>query len=368
MRRLICSGFRVMFRHSLLIWITVTASVLLGTVGGFFGCMEANIGEYSYETGVLYLTLLPVLLLILFSLVAVIGQEHGSGTLRNKLIAGYRKGAVSCAWLVCALSFALICAVLWLTPFLLLSRRATVVLSCAVQCRFALTLLMLFLTVGAAGGLFSLLFRRQAAAVFLAVAAAMLLFFGASFASAQLARVQYTETRVMKYRNPDTGAVSELSEEAARDSAERSVIIAATTILNKNPYYVDSPLREAVIILNKLNPAAALLSAADSLESISTAQELSRMIRMLEADKQYLQDQLDMLEGSEDPDDAERRSQISRELTEMRGGYWFYETERLQTELQQTTDGTEGVPRCLFGVLTAFLAAGVGIFRKKDIV
>lgn len=369
MRRLICSGFRVMFRHSLLIWITVMASALLGAAGGFLGCIQENIVDYSYDTGLFYFTLLPVMLLILFSVVLVIGQEHSSGTIRNKLIAGYRKGTVFCACLVLSLSFALICAVLWLTPFLLMTRKAAAVLPEAVLCRFVLTVLMLFLTVGAAGGMFSLLFRRQAAAVFFSVAAAMLLSFGASFTDAQLARVQYTETRVMKYQNPDTGAVSESPEDAEGDGAEQNrVITSVTVVFNKDPYYVDSPLRETLIVLNGLNPAEALFSAAESLESITAAQDLRRLLQGKEAGIRTYQDQLRMLEGSEDPDDIRRREEINREMKDMNEGYWRNEIRMTEEELQRMSDGTAGVPRCMTGVLIAFCAAGLGIFRKKDIV
>ena len=379
MRKLIGSGFRIMFRHSRFIWITMVVSAMLGALGGFFGCMPENLDQYRYEPGMLYLSILPVLLLILFSLVFAVGQEMGGGTIRNKLIAGCSKTSVCFAWLVCSLVFAAVCAALYLTPFMLLSQKALGILPAGVQCRFVLTLLLLFLTVGAAGGLFSLLFRRQAAAAFLSVTAAMLLYFGAAFMTSQLARVKYNETRVMKYTDPATGKAAEEQTDAISDltfvrrededgNPQERVIAHVVTVFNPNPYYVDSPLRETCIILNKLNPANALLDSVSVLDSISTGHELSRLKTSRESFIASAKETLKSLEGSAEPGDDIHRLRVSAELTEWETGYIVHEIEMLERDYRTAAEGTEGVPRCLLGVLLAFCAAGIGIFRKKDIV
>lgn len=366
MQRLISSGFRIMFRHSRFVWITMFASALLGTIGGFFGCRPQNLDEYQYESGMLYLTLIPVLLLILFSLVFAVGQEHSGGTLRNKLISGCRKAAVCAAWLVCSLVFALICAALYLTPFLLLSRKALRVLPANIQCSFALTILLQFLFISAAGSLFSLLFRRQAAAAFVTVTAAMLLFFAASFMKAELAREKYNETRVVKYSDPVTGSLIE----GQTDSPQNQIISNVVTVFNPNPFYVDSPLRETCIILNKLNPANAILDLTGTLDSIMTGHQINQWNETREACISSLQETLKGLESSTDSADIERRLQVSAELREWEdeNGYVMNEIRMLEREFNTAAGSLGGVPRCLLGVLIAFCAAGIGIFRKKDIV
>lgn len=377
MRNQVKAFLRLYFRYSPVSRVTLSAALLAGGLGGFFGCTDDGFERYTYTENALLLTLLPVLLLTVLSVIFTVGRERSSGTIRNQIISGHTKSTICGAWLICTFIFSAVCAGCFLTPFLLVSRKALLQLDCPVIVRLAVTLALLFLLTGTVCALLSLLLRRQAEAVFLLVGVSIVLAFAGIFVSSNLDRQPYIETRQMKYTDTNTGEVIARQNESEHidirelldvgNGQQKAVSMSTVTIFNPNPFYIDSPMRELCIILNSLNPAESLFASQSTLDSIKTRHQLNRLTANRDAVLTTLEQELQRLEEKNDPESQRRKQYLQEEIFSTSYGYLANELNQLQDAYRKETGQTDGLPQCLLGVMIALASAGVFRFRKQDL-
>ncbi len=369
---------QIYFRYSPISRITLVAAVLAGGLGGFFSCTVDGFERYSYTENALWFSLLPFLLLTAFSVIFVVGREQSSGAIRNKIISGYTKGTIGGAWLICTLIFTAICAGCFLTPFLIISRKALLLLESPVIVQLTVTMALLFPLIGTICALLCLLLRRQTEAVFLLVGVSIVLAFAGIFVSSNLDRQPYIETRQMKFTDANTGEVIAHQNESDHidihelldvgNGQQKAVSMSTVTIFNPNPFYIDSPMRELCIILNNLNPAESLFASQGTLDSIKTRQLLNQLIANRDAAVTTLEQELQRLEEKNDPESQMRRQYLLQEINNMNNGYEANEIKQLEDQYMAKANQTAGLPQCLIGVTVLICAVGLTIFRKKDII
>ena len=345
MLKLIRSGFRVFFRHNLLSRITLFASALLGAAGGFFGCPEIEYHFFSINRNVCTASAAVSVLLVLLTAVHAAHREQKEGAIRNKIVFGYSRKSICCAYVCSAVGFSFLCAVLYLTPFLLLTKKATVILNRQEKLLLVLTVLMLFLTAAAAGMIFGLLMRRAVPALLAVTALTGLLTASAFLLSAALAKHQYQEPYTI--------------------NSERTVFL-------PQDGYIGSPLRETCIILNKLNPAEAFSGIYELFGAFDTegnrwdqTERESRDIIRYCREITDLTAERNALSGSTDPDAAHRRSTLNDTIM-LNANLIAWDQDRIHA-YQAARGALDGKPQCMLAVLILMTAAGAAVFQRRNI-
>lgn len=108
MTKLLRAGLR-RYLKSVILWLGLTASVLCGVISGL------NTRSVGYADDIF---ILPFFLILTVVIALVIGTEHGDGAIRNKVAAGYTKGAIYLSQLWLALTFATVAVILYLSAFI----------------------------------------------------------------------------------------------------------------------------------------------------------------------------------------------------------------------------------------------------------
>lgn len=381
MKHLLSAGIRMFVRHSRLARITLLAAAVSGTAAGVFGKMPFENESVVFRPDVFVLTLPLLFLLTAVTLVVCIGQEQGSGTLRNKLIAGYSKLSVGGAWIILTLGFSLLTGLLYLLPMVLLGGTTLRVIGEAALGRTVLTILLLFLIFGVLSALLSLMLRRQIYAAIGVIGLAVLSLISAAAVRDKLEVPEYTEylTRHIVLVPLDTDAQipadgGETDGDGAPDgelcTADGRVcarLEIAVTYVSAHPYYTPSPKREVLTVLNRLNPADALTAAQRTLMSgISRAYwEVCR--REGEAELAQLTGELKQYEGKTDTDSVLNAEKLRLSIDETKRAQQSRLLDLTQ-EAEKYADETRSIPQCMLAVLILLTAAGLAVFRRLGAV
>lgn len=378
MRNLIVSGFRMLFRHSRFVRITLIAALLSGIASGLLGKMHAEDGTVVLRPDIFIYTLPLLLLLMAVSLLLSIGQEQGSGAIRNKMIAGYSKLSVIGAWITAALCFSLLAGLLYLIPMCLLGGGALRLIGSGALFRLMMTVLLLFPVAGVFSALMSLLFRRQAFAAAGILGMTALCFVSALIVRGKLEVPEYEtqETRLESLVTVEPDEHITVEDGSVLYDGERTgdyVLIDGNvcykcgykvTYVFGNAYYVRSPQREVWIVLNHLNPADAFLASTRAMMAGVCQMEIGQT-------EQYYREMKESLtKALKDAEQNHNQAAASSNAAAL------YDLERTQqasaaeyTMMRDTyADETRSLPQCMLAVLILMTAAGILVFRRLDTI
>ena len=282
------------------------------------------------------------LFLLLCTAVTVVGAEHSDGALRLKVIAGCSRLHIAGAVLVLACLTGLASGLLFLVPFWMLIGKAVHHLPLASRLSAAAALLALFLAVSISGSLLALLLRKPAAAACSVIGLIAVLALPAGAIDASMLIPQYMQDSV---ELPDVRT----------DEGDPMYVTRVYT----NPFYLDSPRRELLMILNKLNPAEhtfrayALFCSADDIEEM----ERSRVRNAVQREEWIA---------------AMQQDGVSQTEIHWRVADFDAQTENMLEECYgfaiQAQDEVKYAPQCMLAILIAASAAGLWIFRRRDLL
>ena len=380
MKNLLSAGVRLLFRHSRLAWITLLAAALSGAAAGVFGKMPFENESVVFRPDVFVFTFPLLFLLTAVTLVVCIGQEQGSGTLRNKLIAGYSRLSVCGAWVILTLGFSLLAGVLYLLPLVQLGGAPLWGIGSTALLRVMLTVLLLFLIFGVLSALLSLMLRRQLFALFGIIGLTVLSLIAAVVIRDKLEVPEYTESvsrHIVYVPVPDAQIPAdggEITDDGVQDGEFRTVdgqVCAALEVsvsyVSAHPFYMPSPKREVWTVLNRLNPADAMISAQRTLMSGISRVYTEVYRRDCEADLAPLTDELKQYEGKTDPDAVLNAERLRNSIDEMKRAQQSTLL-NLTQEAEQYADETRSIPQCMLAVLILLTAAGLAVFRRLGAV
>ena len=378
MRNLIAAGFRQLFRYGRFAPVTLTAALLSGIAAGFFGRMPAGEGTFVFRPDIFIYTLPLLLLLMAVTLVLGIGQEQSSGTIRNKMIAGYTKLSVVGAWVTVTLCFSLLTGLLYLIPVYLLGGGALQLIGGKALLRMMLTVLLLFPVIGVLSALMSLLFRRQVFAAAGILGLTALCFVTALIVRGKLEEPEYTETetKLINYIpvEPDEHITVEdgcVLYDGAGNSGyylnDGGIFVKreyTARFVYSNPFFLRSPQREVWTVLNHLNPADAFIAASQTMMAGICETEIARNEQYYQEETEYLKKALKNAEQNHDPAAA---AALEGQLYDQERNYRSSVIENAQ-QRDIYADETRSLPQCMLAVLILMTAAGILVFRRLDIV
>ena len=342
MKNCFAAGLR-RFADSPLLWVSLFLCLADGLAVGLLSCQERFPKTYDYVPSFAMIGTVIALFLVLCTVVTVISREHADGALRLKVIAGCSKTEIACAILLLSLLTSLLLGGLYLLPFWLLVRRALVLTSAANRVRVPLVLLLMFLTVGAASAMLSLLMRRQAVTVLTVLGCAIAMSVVTLTIDAQLLNPEY-----------DVAETYLPNKEGIEDPV-------AVRFVRRYDFYLASPKRELAIVFVKLLPTEHTVRALNLLQ-IDGNQTL-RQRELVEAERvqEELRALTDHVSIEDDPDGVLRNERIATVnfLQDISDGQAFVKDAR---------DEVHWAPQCMLGILLLISVSGVAAFRRRDLL
>lgn len=377
MRNLLIAGLRQLFRHNPLSIVTLTAAILSSAAAVLFGRVVRENGICLLRPDLIIFSIPLLLLLLIVTVIRCIGQEQSSGTIRNKLISGYSKAEVCGAWLLLTAGFSLLTGLLYLGTMYFLGKPALELLSSAVLLRTALTILPLFLITGVLTAVLCLHFRKQIIAACGIIGLAALLIISAAIVRGKIEVPEYVEYSHDKERlvpaemnelmTVENGTVYIDGEPDYHYTLVDGVVCCnqpvTVTSVERNPFYLASPARETCICLNRLNPADAFISVGRTMMSGVLISDLAEFDQNENQQAESLNQELEAAKrrGSEDEIRDIRNSIIQFRLKSalLRSKY--------TQEIEQFADETRSLPQCMLALLLLIPAAGILLFKRRNI-